>query len=67
VGIYHAGNMWKHGEAILPLADVQECERKDGLLTLIYVKARPGADLDQLTARMEEDHAGLVAPLTVLR
>jgi putative ABC transport system permease protein len=56
VGIYRTGNVWEDGGAMLPLATVQEYERKDGLFTLIYVKARPGADLDALTARIKEDH-----------
>jgi putative ABC transport system permease protein len=65
VGIYRTGNVWEDGGAMLPLATVQEYERKNGLFTLIYVKARPGADLDQLTARIEEAHPELATLRTV--
>jgi putative ABC transport system permease protein len=65
VGIYRTGNVWEDGGAMLPLATVQQYERKDGLFTLVYVKVRPGADLDLLTARIEEDHPELATLRTV--
>jgi putative ABC transport system permease protein len=65
VGIYHTGEAWEDGGGMLPLATVQEYERKPGLMTLIYVKARPGVDLDKLTAQIEEDHPELATLRTV--
>ena len=65
VGIYRTGNVWEDGGAMLPLATVQEYERKSGLMTLIYVKAKAGTDLDALTARIEEDHPELATLRTL--
>ena len=65
VGIYHTGEAWEDGGGMLPLATVQEYERKPGLMTLIYVKARPGVDLDKFTAQIEEDHPELATLRTV--
>jgi putative ABC transport system permease protein len=65
VGIYRTGNVWEDGGAMLPLAAVQEYERKDGLFTLIYVRVGPGTDLDELTARIEEDHPEMATLRTV--
>ena len=65
VGIYRTGDVWEDGGAMLPLATVQEYERKSGLMTLIYVKAKPGTDLDALTARIEEDHPELATLRTL--
>jgi putative ABC transport system permease protein len=65
VGIYRTGETWEDGGGMLPLATVQEYERKPGLMTLIYVKAKAGADLDALTAQVEEDHPELATLRTV--
>jgi putative ABC transport system permease protein len=65
VGIYRTGNTWQDGGGMLPLATMQEYERKQGLMTLIYVKAKPGTNLDELTARIERDHPELATLRTV--
>jgi putative ABC transport system permease protein len=65
VGIYRTGDVWEDGGGMLPLATVQEYERKEGLMTLIYVKAKAGTDLDALTARIEEDHPELATLRTL--
>jgi len=65
VGIYRTGNTYEDGGGMLPLATVQEYERKQGLMTLIYIKAKPGADLDALTARIEQDHPELATLRTL--
>ncbi|MGQ9571574.1 MAG: ABC transporter permease [Dehalococcoidia bacterium] len=65
VGIYRTGNVWQDGGGMLPLATVQEYERKEGLVTLIYVKAKPGTDLDQLTARIKDEHPELATLRTL--
>ena len=58
-GIYHTGGSMLDGGGILPLATVQEYERKPEVVTLAYVHARPGTDIETLTARIEEDHPNL--------
>ena len=58
-GIYHTGASMLDGGGILPLAAMQEYERKEGLVTLAYVIARPGTDIGALTERIEEEHPNL--------
>jgi putative ABC transport system permease protein len=59
VGIYRTGTVYLDGGAVLPISAVQDYERKEGLFTLLYVKARPGTDLAALTARIEAEHPDL--------
>jgi putative ABC transport system permease protein len=59
VGIYRTGTTYLDGGAVLPIATVQEYERKQGLLTLLFIKTKPGTDVQALTARIEADHADL--------
>ncbi len=59
VGIYRTGTVYLDGGGALPISTVWAYERKDGLYTLLYVKAKPGTDLDELTARIESDHPDL--------
>ena len=65
VGTYRTGNTYEDGGGMLPLATVQEYERKQGLITLIYVKAKPGTDLDALTAQIKDDHPELATLRTL--
>ncbi len=65
VGIYRTGTTYEDGGGMLPLATVQDYERKAGLMTLIYVKAEPGTDLGALTASIENDHPELATLRTV--
>lgn len=58
-GIYDTGIAMLDGGGILPLATLQEIERKPGLVTLAYVRARPGTDTEALTDRIEDDHPNL--------
>jgi len=59
VGIYRTEAAVLNGGGVLPISTVWEYERKEGLYTLLYVKAKPGTDLDALTARIESDHPDL--------
>ena len=59
VGIYRTGATTIDGGSILPLVTVQEYERKEGLVTLAYVNVREGTDINELTARIEEEHSNL--------
>jgi putative ABC transport system permease protein len=63
VGVYHTGAVMLDGGAILPLTTLQEIENKEGLYTLLYVRARPGTDLEALTDRIERDHPDLATLL----
>jgi putative ABC transport system permease protein len=59
VGIYRTGTVYLDGGAVLPISTVWEYERKEGLYTLVYVRAQEGADLEALTARIEAEHPDL--------
>jgi putative ABC transport system permease protein len=61
VGIYRTDTVWLDGGAFLPIATVWEYERKEGLYTLLYVRARPDTDIDALAARIEDEHPDLAA------
>ena len=65
VAVYRTGNTWQDGGGMLPLATVQEFERKQGLMTLIYVKAKAGTDLEELTTRIETNHPELATLRTL--
>jgi putative ABC transport system permease protein len=59
VGIYATGTTFLDGGAVIPISTVQEIERKEGLFTLLFVRATPGTDVDALTAQIEEEHSDL--------
>ena len=59
VAIYRTGAVYLDGGGVLPISTVWEYERKEGLYTLLYVKAKPGIDLAALTARIETEHPDL--------
>jgi putative ABC transport system permease protein len=64
-GIYRSGTVLLDGGALLPLSTVWQYEKKEGLYSLIYVRARPGTDLDSLTARIESEHRDLATLRTL--
>lgn len=59
VGIYNTGTIMLDGGALLPLSVVQEYERKEGLYTLLYVRTKPGTDVEGLAALIEKEHPDL--------
>jgi len=59
VGIYRMGATYLDGGAILPIARLWQIERKEGLYTLLYVRAHEGADVEALAARIEAKHGDL--------
>lgn len=59
VGVFHTGAVMLDGGAMLPLTTVQEYERKEGLITLAYVRTRPDTDIRSLAERIEDDHPDL--------
>lgn len=54
VGIYRSDVMWENAGALAPLATVQESASAPGSLTVAYVTAEPGADSEQVAARVEK-------------
>lgn len=65
VGTYETGASMLDGGGILPLEAVQEYENKQGIATIAFVRAKPGADVDALKAQIEEDHPNLAAAETL--
>ena len=53
VGIYHTGDSLQDGGLFAPVSVVQGISRRQGYVTLIYVKAAPGVDPDDLAADIE--------------
>ena len=64
-GIYRSSTVLLDGGALLPLSTVWQYEKKEGLYSLIYVRVRPGTDLDSLTARIEAEHPDLATLRTL--
>ncbi|MDP3766860.1 MAG: ABC transporter permease, partial [Dehalococcoidia bacterium] len=61
VGIFNTGALLLDGGAIIPIAAVQEYERKEGLYTLLYVQTAAGTDIQALADRIEDEHPDLAA------
>lgn len=60
VGVYRAPEVFVDSGAILPLAAVQDYERKEGLYSLLYVHVREGVDVKALARRIEAENPQLV-------
>jgi putative ABC transport system permease protein len=60
VGIYSTGQALGDAGSMLPLVPFQAEQRQPSELTLIFVRVRPGADINALQARMEADNPQLV-------
>jgi putative ABC transport system permease protein len=58
-GIYHTGAVFLDGGGVLPIAALQEIERKEGLYTLLFVRVTPGTDVRALADRISEEHSDL--------
>ncbi len=53
VGIFSTGQVYGDSASMLPLTALQSLERKPGDVTLAFVKAKSGTNLDTLRARLE--------------
>ena len=53
VGLYTTGVDIGDAGAMFPLTTLQEWQRKPGIVTVAFVQARPGADIDQVRAGIE--------------
>jgi putative ABC transport system permease protein len=61
VGVYQAGDKWRDGGAIVPLAATQRISSKDGVVTAIHVTVDDGADPHAVALSIEEEHPQLAA------
>jgi putative ABC transport system permease protein len=61
VGLYRAGDKWRDGGAIVPLAATQRISSKDGVVTAIHVTVDDGADPHAVALSIEEEHPQLAA------
>ena len=60
-GIYHTGRVFEDNGAYIPLAAAQEIAVKPGVVSVIYVKAAPGVDPEDLKDAVNRDFKNLVA------
>lgn len=58
VGVYETGQQLQDGGAAMPLAAVQRGTKSEGKVTMALVRAEDGADLDELTARIDREFEG---------
>jgi putative ABC transport system permease protein len=65
VGIFRVGNVFGDSASMLPLTTLQANERKPGDVTLAFVKAKPGANIDQMRSTIEHDQPELATVRTV--
>lgn len=61
VGVYRAGDRWRDGGAIVPLATTQRISSKHGVVTAIHVALEGGADPHTVALAIEREHPQLAA------
>jgi putative ABC transport system permease protein len=59
VGIYRTGSLYEDGGAYVPLATAQAIAAKTGVVTAVFVTARPGVDQARLASDIERDFPNL--------
>lgn len=64
VGIFSTGQVFGDQASMLPLTHLQTLERKPGSVTLAFVKVTPGADIETVRRRIEQDSAELATVRT---
>ena len=64
VGIFSTGQVYGDSASMLPLTALQSRERKPGDVTLVFVKAKQGANLDIVRARLEKQSPELATVRT---
>ncbi len=65
VGIFSTGQVFGDSASMLPLPKLQAEERKPGDVTLMFVKVKPGANIDALRAQIEKDSPELATVRSV--
>lgn len=58
VGIYETGEQMQDGGVVLPASEVQRHTQSEGSVTIAFAKAAEGADINELTARIDKDYDG---------
>jgi putative ABC transport system permease protein len=64
VGIFSTGQVFGDSASMLPLAPLQAYERKPGVVSLAFVRVKPGADIDSVRAQVENDNPQLTTVRT---
>lgn len=64
VGIYSTGQVFGDSASMLPLHRLQADERKPGVVTLVFVRTTPGADIDAIRKGIEHDRPELATVRT---
>jgi putative ABC transport system permease protein len=64
VGIFSTGQVFGDSASMLPLLTVQALERKPGIVTLAFVKVKPGVDIDAARAQIDKDNPHLATVRT---
>jgi putative ABC transport system permease protein len=59
VGVYSTGQALGDAGAMLPFASFQTYQRQPGQLTLLFVRAAPGANISELQGRVDRDNPRL--------
>jgi putative ABC transport system permease protein len=59
VGIFSTGQVFGDSASMLPLPALQAYERKPGIISLAFVRVKPGADIDAVRAQVEHDNPQL--------
>jgi putative ABC transport system permease protein len=64
VGIFSTGQVFGDSASMLPLARLQAAERKPGVVSLAFVRVKPGADISAVRAQIEHDNPQLTTVRT---
>jgi putative ABC transport system permease protein len=64
VGLFSTGQVFGDSAAMRPLTAVQADERKPGSMTLLFVRTKPGADIEALRSAIEFDSPQLATVKT---
>ncbi len=64
VGIYSVGNPFADSASMVPLLWLQGRQRLNGIVTLLFVKTKPGTDITALTNQISHDHPELACVVT---
>lgn len=64
VGIFSTGQVFGDSASMLPLQTLQGLERKPGNVTLIFVKVKPGTDIQTLRTKIDADNPEMATVVT---
>lgn len=64
VGIFSTGQVFGDSASMMPLPALQARERKPGDVTLVFVRVRPGTDIDKLRKKIEDTYPQLATVRT---